>query len=786
MATFKQYYLPSRTGFSNLTIQEVPKPRPQHGQILVRIKAVSLNWRDGAVATGTYPFPGPEALVPCSDGAGIIEELGPGITEWSVGDRVVANFTQAHVAGRLTPKTLLTQLGGESQGLLGQYFIFSETGVVRIPDYLSFEEAACLPCAAVTAWNALYGLVPVRPGQVVLLQGTGGVSTFALQIAVAAGAITIVTSSSDEKLSRAKGLGATHTINYRRMPDWAGEVKRVTGGRGADHIVEIGGTLTLQASFDAVAMHGIIHCIGHVTNPDPLGKGRELRGPDAAFLALDRLCVLRGVVVGSREQFCDMLACFEARGVRPVVDRVFGFEGVKEAYDRNVKRRNGSKHDKTGCLTCRYRKKKCIPNTFPVCGACKRLNLECVREPTRQVLRMSVEHIQPSHGWVVPDEGGRHESSRRRHAMTYYISVLSQLLAVTFLPMAVDSAALAHALVAWSSGHLSSTDESYRITALEARSASLRALVSTIHSDDIACRETNTATSLVLLTSEVCLGDYSRWYDHLIGIKNMIMSSQSPAGAGGVACGPDALKQSPEGRWILRNFAYHDVLGSVTLSKQPLIKATYLQGITDVVDTYLGVAAYILSVISEISCAEPLTLAYHYESRNDSEPGLNVFRTLEKTLQDWACSPGTIPSLEALAYTYRSAALIYLYRRTYRALAPLSDLCSETEMSCTLLRSRIQAEVATALQHAACIPSTAAAETALLFPLFLAGAEATAAPHIDMVRSRLRLMLEKRPFQNISRAWEVLEKVWALRETDQGDVDWKEIVDQEDGGLLLT
>ncbi|CAI6093067.1 unnamed protein product [Clonostachys chloroleuca] len=331
--TFQQYYLPEKKGFDSLTLRYVRKEPPKFGQILVRIKAVSLNWRDGILAMGTYPFPGPDSVVPGSDGAGIVEEVGPGVTEWKVNDRVLANFTQDHIAGRLTYEIGLSQLGGESQGLLGEYFIFPKTGVVRIPDCLSFEEASCLPCAALTAWNALYGLIPIRPGQVVLLQGTGGVSTFGLQIAHAAGATTIVTSSSDQKLAKAKELGATYTINYRSNPDWAAEAKKITKGQGVDHIIEIGGTLTLQASFDAIGFNGLIHCIGHITNPDPLGAGRELRGPDAAFLALDRHCIVRGVVVGSREQLQDMLASFEANGIRPVIDRVFDFNQTREAYD---------------------------------------------------------------------------------------------------------------------------------------------------------------------------------------------------------------------------------------------------------------------------------------------------------------------------------------------------------------------------------------------------------------------------------------------------------------------
>ncbi|TVY69959.1 Zinc-type alcohol dehydrogenase-like protein [Fusarium oxysporum f. sp. cubense] len=322
-----------KKGFDSLQLRAVPKESPQLGQILVRIKAVSLNWRDGIVAIGTYPFPGPDALVPGSDGAGIVEAVGEGVTEWKEGDRVVANFTQEHIAGRLTRDVGLTQLGGEAQGLLGEYFIFPKTGVVKIPDYLSFEEASCLPCAALTAWNALFGLTPLRPGQTVLLQGTGGVSTFALQIAHAAGAKTIVTSSSDDKLAKAEDLGATYGINYNKTPDWAAEAMKITKGKGVDHIIEIGGTLTLQASFDAIGFNGQIHCIGHITNPDPLGAGKDLRGPDAAFLALDRLCVVRGVVVGSREQLQDMLECFETNEIRPVIDRVFSFEKAREAYD---------------------------------------------------------------------------------------------------------------------------------------------------------------------------------------------------------------------------------------------------------------------------------------------------------------------------------------------------------------------------------------------------------------------------------------------------------------------
>ncbi|KAG6365838.1 hypothetical protein INS49_000014 [Diaporthe citri] len=322
------YWLPEKKGFPSLVLRDVPFEPPKFGQVLVRIKAVSLNWRDCILALGTYPFPGPDAVVPGSDGAGIVE----------AGDRVLASFTQDHVAGRLTYATSLTQLGGEAQGLMGEFFNFPRTGIARIPDYLTFEEASLylkgiirLQCAALTAWNALYGLAPLRPGQTVVLQGTGGVSTFGLQIAAAAGARASVTSSSGAKLEAAAAMGASHGINYARTPDWAAEVKKLTGGVGADHIIEVGGTLTLQASFDAIGFNGVIHAIGHITNPDPLGAGKGLKGPDAAFLALDRHAVLRGVVVGPWEQLQDMLACFEANDIHPAINRAFEFEQLVEA-----------------------------------------------------------------------------------------------------------------------------------------------------------------------------------------------------------------------------------------------------------------------------------------------------------------------------------------------------------------------------------------------------------------------------------------------------------------------
>jgi NADPH:quinone reductase-like Zn-dependent oxidoreductase len=242
----------------------------------------------------------------------------------------VAIFIQDHLAGRLTPELANSCLAGGRPGLLGEYVVLPQTGVVRIPQYLSFEEAVCLPCAAVTAWNALYGTTPVRPGDVVVLQGTGGVAMFGLQIARAAGATTIVISSSDEKLAKARTLGATHGINYCKS-DWATEVKTITDGHGADHILEIGGVATLPRSFQAVAWNGYIHSIGHMTSMVPSVVKEETA--DAGILTIDRPYTVRGLIVGSREQFRDLLTCFAGHSIRPIINRMFEFEKAQEAYE---------------------------------------------------------------------------------------------------------------------------------------------------------------------------------------------------------------------------------------------------------------------------------------------------------------------------------------------------------------------------------------------------------------------------------------------------------------------
>ncbi|KAH8432702.1 fungal specific transcription factor domain-containing protein [Aspergillus melleus] len=353
--------------------------------------------------------------------------------------------------------------------------------------------------------------------------------------------------------------------------------------------------------------------------------------------------------------------------------------------------------------------------------------------------------------------------------------------------MAVDSPALADALISWSSGHLAATNASYRVTALEARSTALHALTETISSapDDLTCCETNVATCLVLLTSEVCLGDHTGWYYHLKGVKNIILSAQSSGSQGTHFRGTDALRQSSEGQWILRNFAYHDVLGSVTLGAKPLIRAQYLEGITGLVDTYLGVASEILMLISEISCLEPMESVYEYVDESDDSPSVFLggrYASLERRIKGWKCELDTAPPLEAVAYAYRSAALLYLYRRILRAL---DDRTHRREELSSMINSRTQIEVARVLKHVCDVPLSDKPETALLFPVFMAGAEATEGNHIEIVRMRLVIMQGKRPFHNISRALQVLEGLWTRRRS-HSDVDWRDIVEQQPVGLLLT
>ena len=316
------YRLPKAGSVDDLTMGEAEQPVAGRGEVLVRMRATSLNYRDLMVALGRYGRGGvPANIVPLSDGAGEVVEVGSGVTRMKVGDRVAGIFMQSWTGGRIRESDSQSALGGAIDGVLTEYRLFDEGGLVHLPDHLSFEEGATLPCAAVTAWNALYNLHPLRAGETVLVLGTGGVSIFALQFAVAAGARVIATSSNDEKLERAEALGATGLVNYKKHPEWDQEVRRLTQGHGVDHVIEVGGPGTLERSIASTCRGGSVGLIGVLT-----------QGQIDPSLILRSGVIVRGVYVGSREMFRDMNRAIALHSLHPVIDRVFPFTEAKEAY----------------------------------------------------------------------------------------------------------------------------------------------------------------------------------------------------------------------------------------------------------------------------------------------------------------------------------------------------------------------------------------------------------------------------------------------------------------------
>ncbi|TFY79185.1 hypothetical protein EWM64_g4828 [Hericium alpestre] len=307
-----------------LTQVEEPIPKPRAHEVLVRIHAASLNFRDYAVLSKLYPFPIKNNVVPGSDMAGEVVAVGEGVDAYKVGDRVTANFDQENFYG--PSKDWNTGLGAPIDGVLQKYRVFHEMGLLHFPKHLSYEEAACWPCTGVTAWNALFGGIPIIPGQTVLLQGTGGVSMTALQLAHTMGAKTIITSSSDKKLELAKEMGATHTINYKKQPDWDKVVKQLTEGRGADHILDVVGINEIERCFGSVKQGGVISTIGFL--------GGELKAyPNVPALALSTGAILRGINIGSKQLHEDLLRFVDTNKLRPHIDKVFPFEQTREALD---------------------------------------------------------------------------------------------------------------------------------------------------------------------------------------------------------------------------------------------------------------------------------------------------------------------------------------------------------------------------------------------------------------------------------------------------------------------
>jgi NADPH:quinone reductase-like Zn-dependent oxidoreductase len=319
----RAYELPAN--IDTLRMVERPVPKPGEGQVLVRVRAASLNFRDLLIANGTYPRgPSKDRLVPLSDGAGEVVELGPGATRLKPGDRVMGAFFEKWLDGPFDFNVAISSArGGSIDGVLAEYVLFDEAAAIAIPDGYSFEEASTLPCAGVTAWVALMELGPVRAGQTLLAMGTGGVSIFALQFAKLAGASVILTSGHDDKLARGKALGADQTINYRSVPRWDAAARELTGGRGVDHIVEVGGEGTLATSLRAVHSGGRIALVGQLTGA-MADRGRALHNEQGVHID--------SVFVGSARQLANLSAGVTRLGLRPVIDRVFGFDAAVEAY----------------------------------------------------------------------------------------------------------------------------------------------------------------------------------------------------------------------------------------------------------------------------------------------------------------------------------------------------------------------------------------------------------------------------------------------------------------------
>ncbi len=320
----RAYQLPKGgAGIEALGQVERPDPKPAHRQVLVKVKACSLNFRDLGIARGSYRMPVRENVIPLSDGAGEVIEVGSGVTRVKVGDRVAGNFFQRWPGGEPAPDAHLSALGGGIDGMLADYAVLEEDGVVKIPPHLSLEEGATLPCAGVTVWNAMMEHAKLKAGDTVLLQGTGGVSIFGLQLAHALGIRAIITSSSDEKLKRAKALGAAFGINYKTTPEWDKAAMEFTGGAGVDHVVEVGGAATLTRSFGAIRVGGKVTLIGGLS-----GGATELN-PGLIF---SRRANVQGISVGSTQMFMAMNRALEVNAIKPVIDKVFGFADAQAAY----------------------------------------------------------------------------------------------------------------------------------------------------------------------------------------------------------------------------------------------------------------------------------------------------------------------------------------------------------------------------------------------------------------------------------------------------------------------
>ena len=312
-------------GIENLELADLPDPRPERGEVLVKIHAVSLNFRDLMVVVGKYNPKMHLPRIPASDGAGEIAAVGEGVTRVKVGDRVAGIFMQNWIDGPGDAAKIRGAVGGDIDGMLAESVVLREDGVVRIPEHLSFEEAATLPCAAVTAWNAVVHAGGLKAGDAVLIQGTGGVSIFALQFAKLLGARVLGTSSSDRKIEHAKRLGLDAAVNYRVHPNWDQWVMEQTSGRGADLVVEVGGAGTFTRSLRSVRIGGVVAQIGVLSQST---DGIEIP------LLLHKQVNLRGIYVGSRADFEEMNRAISQHRLKPAIDEVVSFDHLPDALRR--------------------------------------------------------------------------------------------------------------------------------------------------------------------------------------------------------------------------------------------------------------------------------------------------------------------------------------------------------------------------------------------------------------------------------------------------------------------
>ncbi|KAF7538855.1 hypothetical protein G7054_g2608 [Neopestalotiopsis clavispora] len=320
--------------------QNEPVPQLKEHDVLVRIEAVSLNYRDLAIPRGLYPFAMKLPVVPGSDCAGVVVAVGKGVTQYSAGDKVCTLFNEHHQTNPITPEAVGSGIGGALDGTLREYGVFPEHGLVSAPSSLNAIEASTLTCAPLTAWNALYGIQSkmIKAGDWVLTQGTGGVSLAAIQFAVAAGATVVATTSSPDKEKLLKRLGAAHVINYQETAEWGVTARALTPNKlGFDHVLEIGGATSVAQSLKAIKLEGLITIIGFLTSASAADQPPLMD-------ALNHLCMVRGVFVGSRQQFVEMNRAIDSAGIQPVVDeRQFGFDDVKDAYQYQWDRKNTGK-----------------------------------------------------------------------------------------------------------------------------------------------------------------------------------------------------------------------------------------------------------------------------------------------------------------------------------------------------------------------------------------------------------------------------------------------------------